>query len=774
MTSLKAVQSANATTNRNLAESMKWPRAGRGTPWNRSHVLALVALTLIAVYGLAGCGGGSGGTGPTTVKSVAITPLTITVPLNTTTSFLAVVTLTDSTVSTTTTVSWQVNGVAGGSLATVGSIVPDPDNQLMATYTAPAQVPTSTIGGVTEVGQVAITAVATQTNTSNPSQTPGTVTSNTAIVTVGAGAGLAIAPISVTIPAGGTFQFSALLNGLNDLSAVWTPLLNPEINGSINANGLYTAPSNPPPGGTVTISVTDPTVESPATSIATIVYSDRSLTGPYSFSYTGNDGGGFLAVAGSFVADGNGKILSGVEDIDSFLTGVSTQVSIAGTYVVGPDGRVNARITSSRAPDTWQLALTTSQHAQMTLMNVNATGGGTVDQQNLNALSGSTTVVAGPYVFNMLGADASFNGLGLAGKFTADGSGNIPQTNTILDVNDNGINGGTVTTKDTSLHGTYQFDTVFAGTGRGTVVLNSTTTGSRQYAYYAVSAPVNPNGPDIVTRLHLIEIDRKAFVVGDMYSAPAGPSTLTAGNYVFTSGGNVMVPVSGKPSVLGAYAAGGVFTSNGTTGITGGVFDANVGGTYNSGPAITASSSYSTDATTGRIDLLLLTGTGSSNTNEYAVYQTSQGTALMLQIDANALSTGTAYQQCVMGAPACSTSLALVAGNFALGFTGQGIVANNSSLYQPSASGQFPVNAAITGGNLDINVFGAPAPGDPISTSSSSVALPAANGRGTATLAASNPAATFKLVYYLIDDNTALLFDQDATPIATGAVLRQF
>ena len=155
-----------------------------------------------------------------------------------------------------------------------------------------------------------------------------------------------------------------------------------------------------------------------------------------------------------------------------------------------------------------------------------------------------------------------------------------------------------------------------------------------------------------------------------------------------------MVPVTDEPSVLAPFAAGGVFTSNGAAGISGGIFDANVGGTYNTGPAINSCSSYATDATTGRIDLRLFTGTGAcpsgtnSSTNEFAVYQTSQGTALLLEIDANALSTGTAYQQCVPPAAACSTSVALLGGSFAIGLTGQGIFHNSTSSAQPDASGQ--------------------------------------------------------------------------------------
>src|SRR5947209_19921694 len=39
-------------------------------------------------------------------------------------------------------------------------------------------------------------------------------------------------------------------------------------------------------------------------------FTSASLSGPFAFSYTGTDAGGFLAVAGSFQADGAGHITS--------------------------------------------------------------------------------------------------------------------------------------------------------------------------------------------------------------------------------------------------------------------------------------------------------------------------------------------------------------------------------------------------------------------------------------------------------------------------------
>jgi len=751
------------------------PRLRQRSPHSIARLLAILSLTIGAGCVLSSCGGGSGST---TVTNVTISPTSITVPLNTQTTFTAVVNLSNSTVSTTTTVTWEVNGVSGGDLGTIGSIEASADNELEGIYTAPGNVPSQTISGVTQVGQVAITAVTTQTTTTKGQSTTGTVTSNTAIVTVGAGSGLTVSPTTPTVPAGATQQFTALLNGLTDTNATWTvtPSSPASTYGSIGSSGLYTAPLNPPPGGTVTITATDPAATQPATSTVTISYSDHSLSGPYAFSYTGNDSQGFLAAAGSFVADGNGRMVSGVEDVSSFLTGVKTVEINSGssTYVIGADGRGTANIVTNLGQSTWDFVMTTTGHAQLTRMDATANGGGTIDEQSLAALSNNVSVVTGPYVFNLLGADASFLPLGLAGKFTANGSGTIPASASIIDVNDNGIAGAAgIKTSDTSLNGTYEFDSVFTGTGRGLLTLSSNSTGAsaRQYAFYAVNSPASGGDTDSVVRLHLIEIDSLAFVAGDMYAAPSGATALTAGTYVFTGGGQVPA---------GAYAAGGAFVSSGSGGITGGNFDANSDGTYNNGPAINACSSYTTDNTTGRIDLKMYTGSGAcpatpnSSTNEYAVYQTSQGTALVLEIDQNALSTGTAYQQCVPPAAACSTSVSLLGDSFAIGLIGQGIFHNDSSAYQPDLSGQLTISsgASIASGTLDINSFGTPSASDPVSTSP--ITAPTSNGRGTVTLTTTNPSSTFKLVYYLIDDNTALIFDQDTTPIAVGVVARQF
>lgn len=697
------------------------------------------AFAIASALILAACGGGSGSS---TVTSVAITPTTATVPLNGTTEFTATVNLTNSnsTTSTSTVVTWEVNGVAGGSTAT-GTIVSSTTDEQVGVYTAPGVVPS------TNNGQVNITAVAPQNpNSTTSSTTSATITSNTAVVTIGAGGGLAITEQTTTpVPAGTSRQFVATLNGLNDPNATWSvSSTNGGDVGTINAlSGQYVAPEFPPPGGTVTITATDPAATAPATATVQIVYSNHSLDGPFAFSYSGNDSDGFLTAAGSFVADGGGNITSGIEDVDSFLLGVSTGISFTGTYVVGPDGRTTATINTGHGVATWQFALTTNQHAVMIRFDSNqvGSGSGTIDQQNLNDLTTSPTVVQGPYAFSAAGTDASFKPMALAGEFTSTGSNVLTASGSMIDVND----GGSVATESPTVNGSYTLDSANAGTGRGTLTLPSTSATQLQFAFYVIDS----------THLHIVEIDGKDFLAGDVYTG-AGSGSSFSGTYVFTAGG------TSATGTGGAYAQGGVFISSGSS-ITGGALDTNNAGTVTTNASV-STGPFTTNGTTGRIDLTL------SGTSEFALYPTAQGTAVMVELDSAGISTGLAYPQVTADA-----SSSPAAGSFAFVLGGQGMFHEVSGSAQPDAEGELRLSGTgVSSGSFDINNFNATFKGDPVNTSISTIAAPGTNGRGTAMLEGENPDITYNLVYYLIDGNTALLFDQDTGRIAIGSIERQF
>jgi hypothetical protein len=719
----------------------------RETCKRKMSSLCTFALALAIVLTLSACGGGNSGTA--TVTSVMISPTSATADLNTSITLVAVVNLSNTTVTTTTAVTWQVNGIGGGN-SQVGTIVNSPDDVQEGVYTAPSVAPT------TNNGQVMITATAPQI----PSSTTNTniVTSNTAIVTVGVGQGLAVTPSTSTVPAGGSVQFSALLNNLVDSNATWAVSSSSGGNvGTINpTTGQYTAPPSPPPGASITVTATDSTLTPAvtATATATIVYSDLSLSGQFAFSYSGNDQNGFLAVAGSFATDGGGHITSGIEDVDSFTTNGWTQYQIqpnSSTYKVGADGRgtilLNPGIPGAA---TLQFALTSNQHAGVIRFDRTFTGSGTIDQQNLNDTS-DLSAITGPYVFSGLGADTVFSPLGIGGKFTASGNSTNQTGTGIVDLNDN-----SATTQASSLNVSYALDSNAPDTGRGKMTINSAATGQRQFAFYIVDA----------THLYFVEIDKAGYLQGNMYSGASGTSfsaaSLASGNYAFTSGGN---------SPTGAFALGGVFASGGNGNITGGVFDSNNAGTVTSDTAL-GTCSYTVDPSTGRI-LLGLCPTG-SNPLQFAAYQTAQASStavepalVMLELDPTAISIGSAYSQ--------KTVTQFAAGSFALLLGGQGVFHDNSAAIQEDVSGQATLSAsAVSNGNLDINNFNSVFQTDPITTTDSSILAPDSNGRGTATIVVTNPNASYSLAYYLIDANTALLFDTDSSHVLMGTVARQF
>lgn len=722
---------------------------------NSKRVLysAAVFALLCFAMGISGCGNNAT---VGTVTAVNITPTSGSVIVNQQLTFTASVTVagqttttTPSTVTANTAVTWYVNGVSGGN-AQYGTIITDPSDVQVGIYTAPTKVPS------VNSGQVTITATALK----NPNGTSGgganlPVTSNTATITVSPGLGLQIVSPPATVPAGGSAQFNATLNGVADPNATWTvsSTAGGDI-GTINANsGVYQAPSFPPPGDTVTITASDQGTT--ATTTVSIAYSDNVFKGSFAFSYTGNDSQGFLAAAGSFTTDGAGGIAGGIEDVSSFSTGIDTSVQIKSTsrYIVNADGR--GTITLDTAEGTQHLAfvLTTNQHAIITRFDSTATGSGAIDAQTSTQVCCSLSVISGPYAFSVMGTDASFNPLAIAGEFTASG-GTVSAAGSLLDIHEGANSSATITTSASlASDSSYSLDAFSSGSGRGTLSLN-TAIGTLNFAFYIVDN----------TKMYVVETDQSpaSHLAGKIVSAAISPAGLAAANYVITAGGSATLP---SQSNIGPYAMGAVFVSSGTGTISSGILDVNNQGTVTANAALGTSCGYTVDSNTGRVDLKLCpTGTGAV-TSEFAMYpyQTTASTQpqsfLTIEIDPNALSTGEAFEQ-------TSTS-SLSSGGFAVGLAGQGITHASRSTSARNLDG----HVSGSTGTIDMNFFGATNT-YPITAAALSGAT---SGRGTLTMTATGP-GTFNVVYYIISANSALLLDQDANSslVLTGTLDRQF
>ncbi len=177
-----------------------------------------------------------------TSVTVTVTPPSASINVNTTQQFGATVNGNSNQ-----NVTWDVNGAVGGN-GTVGFI------SGTGLYTAPATAMTVTVHATS---QAVTSAVGSATVTvTNPAPPPVTIT---------------ISPAKTSVRVGHTAQFTATVKNTTNTSVSWyvnNVQGGSTATGKISTNGLYTAPTSVPSGGTVTVkavSVADTTKSASAT-----------------------------------------------------------------------------------------------------------------------------------------------------------------------------------------------------------------------------------------------------------------------------------------------------------------------------------------------------------------------------------------------------------------------------------------------------------------------------------------------------------------------------
>jgi hypothetical protein len=653
----------------------------------------LICVLVVAGVSLLGCSGSSNGT-TSNALTIGMAPASVNVPVGLTAQFTATVTG-----STNKGVTWQVNGTTGGN-STLGTI------STTGLYTAPATVPSP--------ATMTIKATAQADNK----------TSATATVTVIPAALVTVSPGLVSVPAGGTQSFTANVAGNQTNQVTWQ--VNGVIGGSsatgtITTLGVYTAPLSPPPGGSVTITaVALNSQNTSGSATATITFSNASLRGSYAFAVSGSNATGLFAVAGSFQADGNGNLTSGVEDVNNSGV-IATNVALTGTYSVGPDGRGSAQINTSSGTSNLRFALVSNLHALVVRFDGNATGTGAFDAQDASAFS--TAAIQGKYAFNFSGIDGFGNPLTFGGAFSADGGGGI--TSGAGDAND----GGAVSA-NLALTGSYGV----GSNGRGTATITSSL-GSFHFSFYIVRSGV----------LKFVGLDITPLLSGEVLSQPFGPLSVStlSGNFVFTVGG---------ASGAGPLAAGGFFFADGNGNLQNGIEDFNNNGVATLNQAFTGTYSISSN---GRGTATLNTPLG---TFHFAVYPAANGVVELLEMDTGVVSSGAANAQL-----ATSLSTAILKGSLALSFDGVNSGGAMDAVVQLTADG-----AGNWQGTLDLNNHGTLSSG----AQASGTNTVASNGRGTATLQTS--AGTRHLVIFHTGGPTILFIGTDASEVIVGQLAKQF
>jgi hypothetical protein len=256
-------------------------------------------------------------------------------------------------------------------------------------------------------------------------------------------------------------------------------LANPAVstNGDIVTAGIiYTPPTSVPAGDgqnfpTITVTSTaNPNVKD-SFSFHIVDGScgsgnEAALNGQYAFLVKGAGATtGYNAIIGSFAADGNGNITSGLQDVNRSIA-VVTGLTLKGSYSVGSDNRGCLRLTNSNGGTlVFRIALgtfsggTAAQGAMTAFIDNNGQAQrltGVLKQQDLTA-----PAFNGTYAFGWEGMDSSGYRMAAAGIITSDGGGNL--TNTSFDINDNGS-----TATFTGGSGSYNLPSGAPG-GRGTL-----------------------------------------------------------------------------------------------------------------------------------------------------------------------------------------------------------------------------------------------------------------------------------------------------------------
>jgi hypothetical protein len=662
-------------------------------------------VVLVCVLVMIGCGGGS--SSGTQAVTITVSPTSVALGANQTSTFTATVTN-----SSNSTVTWQVNGVDGGN-SSVGTI------STAGLYTAPGSITTQFSVTITAVSQADTTKTATAAVTLNP---PVTAPKSPIL----------ISPASLTLSAGAQQTFSASVSGTTT-AVTWSvscQSITTSDCGSIDSNGVFTAPLFPPAGGssTVTATVSDGSAL-PGNAPVLVQTSNQSFFGEYAFAASGTNGASATGMAGSITVDGQGNVTGGIEDIAG--NAGSPFVVTGGSYHIGTDGRGSLTLQTTAGTTKWQMVM--AGHARVYLTSFDGTSNvssGAMDLETPAQLN--STSIQGGYSFLVTGASAAHPSgtLQVAGAFTADGVGSISQG--LLDVNDSGA-----TQPSLAASGTFTGPTQ---AGRGSLTL-TTSSGTKTFVYYLVDG----------TRLKLLENDTNGISTGEAVKQ-TGSSFANA-----TFNLTLVTALFGSDS-HGPVSLGGVVTLNGL-GAVKATIDTNNNGNVATGQSVNGSYTV-TDSTTGRTTV---TWTASDGTHQFVFYPAQNNDLNLIEMD-TASAAGPALSQRLSG-----FSNASISGKFATRSSGTDFAGNAGAA---AFSGQLiPNGGSAIAGVLDINNNGTLAAAT--ATSGSYSFDP--TGRATATLSTgSSSFATALLGMYAADTNRAVYIELDSNRVITGVMQKQY
>jgi hypothetical protein len=480
---------------------------------------------------------------------------------------------------------------------------------------------------------------------------------------------------------------------------------------------------------------------------ATGNFSNASLKGTYAFSMSGTDAsisiGAFIARVGSFVADGNGNISMGMEDVIDGVV-INTVQFTGGTYSIQSNGKGTLTLNTLSGGLGLTIALNSTTKGVMIQTDLNATSSGSFIQQTSSAFT--ATAINGPYVFDVSGTDVNGAPVSVVGQMTANGGGAI--SGGILDSND----GGTLLTAQTfGAGGVYTFDPTNGATfGRGTMSF-----ASRNFVFYIVDG----------TRIRLLETDGQLFTLGDASQQSSAPTQTAAGSFSFLIGGSSVLGTAGP------IARGGRFTTDASGTVSNIQLDDNNNGSITSignGTTIT-NPKFAIDTVntgTGR-GTLTFTASGSPNAGTFTfVFYLSSATQGFIQDTSNGvIGDGT------MLAQTGTFTAANLAGNYVFDWSGINLTLG----FEEDFAGQYALSSGgAISGVVDFVELASPSKRNPAFLNIPITGTLTINGDGTGfnkyTVTTGNsPSTTLNYHAYLGGSNTILLVGFDTNRTIAGS-----
>jgi hypothetical protein len=702
-------------------------------------ILALLPLPLA----LNSCGGGSSTPAaptPTITASCAASSVAVNGTVQCTANILNL----NSTLA-----DWQAGGVAGGN-STFGTI------DVNGLYTAPKAVPANNIVTITAIAHAQTTLTATASVTIlQPTKISSVVCLDPATKAS-----------TLTVASSKSVACTALTSENVQVPVFWQvngntiPIPQTLGIGTMTAQGNYRAPLIPPAGGTITITAVSQ-VDSTQTMSVTVTdtFGNAVLQGSYAFSSSGRQTAtnGFFSRAGSFVADGNGGLTGGLEDVNPRPSGITQEpITFSGSYSIGPDGRGTMQFcepsnsNSCISPTTqFRVVVISPQQAQIIDFQGGSTANGEIVLQPDISVFNTGSVI-GTYTFSFSGFSSATSEESAVGEFAADGlpdkvTGLAKITSGELDIN----SGGVTTSQVAITSGTYSV----SSNGRGTATL--VTSGlTLNLAFYMVSA----------SRAKFLETDSSPILAGDSFKqkslVPWGASALSGSVVLGTAG-------TGPSSGIADLAS---FTASATSGANGSVtaasIDENSGGTVSSSASLVGTYAFDSSGN-GRGTL----GIPGHSYVFYMIAPAPAAVAVVQEITAGIVAHGSMLQQ--QPPTGSSFTAASFIGSYAFDLSGLVGIGEEDTVGQLTADGD-PTNISpgkITSGTLDINNFGTLQAGQAnTGTYDASIAT---SGRTTMSLT-STGGTPHGFVLYFVSPTAILGLGTDSTGPTTVGITKQF